>query len=100
MDLSKRKENMNKQENIQEQKKPTKIVMWENLQLGVLFGTILGQVLVGAFYFAAQSIWLTCNIIALARDIVLKRPMADKIKNASMAALTLGLIILRVMGVY
>lgn len=83
-----------------ETKKDTKTLVWENLQLLVLFGTVLGQCLVGGFYFIAQSIWLTCNVLALVRDFALHRPMADKIKNAALCALTLGLIILRIFGLY
>ena len=87
--------------NIQEkQEKSIKEKVWENLQLAVLFGTILGQILVGAFYFIAQGIWLTCNVLAFVRDIVLHRPMADKIKNCALCGLTLGLIILRACGIY
>ena len=72
----------------------------ENLQLLNLAGTILGQILVGGLYFAAQSIWLACNVLALVRDFVLHRPIADKVKNASLCALTLALIILRIVGIY
>lgn len=77
-----------------------KVKVWENLQLVNLAGTILGQVLVGGLYFAAQSIWLACNVLALVRDFVLHRPIADKVKNASLCALTLALIILRIVGIY
>lgn len=77
-----------------------KVKVWENLQLLNLAGTILGQVLVGGLYFVAQSIWLACNVLALVRDFVLHRPIADKVKNASLCALTLALIILRIVGIY
>lgn len=77
-----------------------KVKVWENLQLVNLAGTILGQILVGGLYFIAQSIWLACNVLALVRDFVLHRPIADKVKNASLCALTLALIILRIVGIY
>lgn len=80
--------------------KTTKIVVWENLQLLCLFGTILGQILVGGLYFVAQSIWLACNVLALSRDFVLHRPAADKIKNAGLCGVTVALIILRATGIY
>ena len=66
----------------------------ENLQLLGLTLTIVGQVLV-RFDLAliAQLIWLAANIIALGRDFYLYRPWADKIKNAALTALTLGLVI-------
>lgn len=85
---------------IQEQKKTTNLVVWENLQLLCLFGTILGQILVGGLYFVAQSVWLACNVLALTRDFVLHRPMADKVKNAGLCGVTIALIVLRAMGIY
>lgn len=75
-------------------------IVWENLQLLVLFGTIAGQVLVGGVYLIAQGVWLACNILALTRDFVLHRPMADKVKNAGMCGVTVALIVLRMIGVY
>ena len=66
----------------------------ENLQLLGLGLTIIGQVLVRFdLALVAQSIWLAANIIALGRDFYLERPAADKIKNAALTALTLGLVI-------
>lgn len=83
-----------------EETKTTKIKVWENLQLACLFGTILGQILVGGLYFVAQSIWLVCNVLALVRDFILHRPIADKIKNAGLCGVTVALIILRATGIY
>lgn len=74
--------------------------VWENLQLVVFIGTIMGQMLVGAFYFVAQSLWLACNILALTRNFVLDRPLADKIKDGGMCGVSLALIILRAFGIY
>lgn len=87
-------------ENIQETKQSKKIIVWENLQYLVLFGTIAGQALVGGLYLLAQTIWLICNIIAFGRDFVLKRPKADKVKDAGLCGLTVALIILRLTGIY
>ena len=66
----------------------------ENLQLLGLALTITGQVLV-RFDLAliAQLIWLAANVIALGRDFYLYRPVADKVKNAALSALTLSLVI-------
>lgn len=77
-----------------------KVKIWENLQLVVLFGTILGQVLVGGLYFVAQSVWLAGNMLSLTRDFVLHRPIADKVKNAGLCGVTVALIILRAAGIY
>ena len=66
----------------------------ENLQLLGLALTIVGQVLVRFdLALVAQLIWLAANIIALGRDFYLYRPVAGKIKNAALTALTAGLVI-------
>ena len=72
--------------------------VWENLQLLNLAMTIAGQVLVGGNYLIGQGIWFVANVIALVRDFVLKRPVADKIKNTCMTALTAGLIAFYLIG--
>lgn len=70
------------------------ITVVENLQYLGLGLTILGQVLVRFdLALVAQSIWLVANIISLSRDFYLERPTADKVKNACLTALTLGLVI-------
>ena len=66
----------------------------KNLQLLGLALTIIGQVLVRFdLALVAQSIWLAANVITLGRDFYLYRPVADKIKNAALTALTAGLVI-------
>lgn len=87
-------------ETIQEQKKNTKVLIWENIQLGCLALTIFGQVVIGASFFLGQGMWLIANLVALIRDFVLGRPAADKIKNASLAAITAGIIVAYFLGWY
>lgn len=79
----------------EENRKPRAHVKFvENLQLLGLTFTIIGQVLVRFdLALVAQLIWLAANIIALGRDFYLYRPVADKVKNAALTALTLGLVI-------
>lgn len=79
----------------EENRKPRAHVKFvENLQLLGLTFTIIGQVLVRFdLALVAQLIWLAANIIALGRDFYLYRPIADKIKNSALCALTLALII-------
>ena len=84
----------------EKEKKPTKILVWENLQLLALAGTIIGQVVVGMSFLIAQSIWLAANILSLVRDFILHRPIADKVKNAALTALTAGLISAYMLGWY
>ena len=66
---------------------------WVQLQYMVLALTILGQVTVGASYLLGQGVWMVANVASLARDFALKRPASDKVKDAAMCGLTLGLII-------
>lgn len=73
---------------------------WENLQLLVLAGTIFGQCTVGASFLLGQGVWAACNTIALIRDFVLRRPAADKIKNAALLGITVGLIVAYLLGFY
>jgi hypothetical protein len=85
-------ENITITETARKERKHVKVV--ENLQLLGLALTIIGQVLVRFdLVLITQIIWLVANIIALGRDFYLYRPVADKIKNAALTALTLGLII-------
>lgn len=80
------------EEKTRKERKHIKFV--ENLQLLGLALTIVGQVLVRFdLALVAQLIWLAANIIALGRDFYLYRPVADKIKNAALTALTAGLVI-------
>lgn len=69
------------------------VKVWENLQLVVLGLTILGQLTVGPLFLLGQSVWLVANVISLVRDFVLRRPYADKLKNATMTAITVGIIV-------
>lgn len=80
---------MNKEKTDQERN----ISFWENLQYLNLFLTIAGQVIVGPAYLIGQSAWLIANLIAVARDIILKRPKADLVRDVCMTGITIGLII-------
>lgn len=74
--------------------------IWENLQLLCLGLTVAGQILIGGSYIIGQGIWLVSNIICLARDFALGRPMADKIKNAVLTAITATLVINWFLGIF
>lgn len=84
------------QETTTTQKKDKKTLFFENLQLLGLALTIIGQCLVGIWFLVGQVLWLLANTIAVARNFVLKRPLADKIKDVVLTAITLSLIILNV----
>lgn len=69
---------------------------FENLNYVVLMGLIIAQCIIGKWYLVGQGIYLICNAISVTRDFVLKRPKADKIKDLSCTAITIGLILLAI----
>lgn len=75
-----------------EKKTNSRIKVWEQIQLVVLALTICGQCIVGGFFLLGQSLWLIANSIAVVRDFKLRRPYADKVKDATMTAITIGII--------
>ena len=79
-------------------KKIKKVYAWENIQLLALALTIIGQITVGQWFLLGQGLWWISNVIALARDFALRRPIADKIKNAALLGITSGLILLNLFG--
>lgn len=81
-------------------KKNLKVTVWENMQLLTLMGSICGQVTIGMSFLLGQGLFLAANIIALTRNFVLHRPVADKVKDGCLTALTLGLIIAYLLGAY
>ena len=81
-------------------KKDVKTIVWENLQLLTLMGSIAGQVTIGASFLLGQGLFLAANIVALTRNFVLHRPIADKIKDSCLTAITIGLIVAFLLGAY
>jgi len=75
-------------------------VIWENAQFFVLALTIAGQMFVGVAFFIGQGLWAVANIISVIRDFVLRRPVADIVKDSAMTAITIALITLRLLGLY
>ena len=68
----------------------------ENLNYIVLMGLIIAQCVIGKWYLVGQGIYLACNLISATRSFVLKRPKADKIKDLSCTAITIGLILIAI----
>lgn len=69
--------------------------IFENAQFVVLALLILGQCTVGSVYLVGQGVYLLANLISVVRCFVLKRPVADKVKDICCLAITLGLIFLK-----
>ena len=57
--------------------------------LGLL---ILAQCIIRVSYPTGQFLYLAANLLAVARCFALDRPRADKVKDISCLAITLGLL--------
>ena len=72
--------------------------IWTQAQYLNLALTIAGQVVIGGSYLLGQGVWLVANCIAVIRDVVLKRPAADVVRDVAMTALTAGLMVFYLLG--
>ena len=69
---------------------------WEIVGYVGLAGTVLGQIIVGYWYLFAQGIFLVCNLGYTIRCFAIHQNTADKVKNITFTAITMGLIIIRI----
>ena len=72
---------------------------WENSMYAVIVLLVIGQITVGWLFYVGQGAYLIGNIINVLRDFKMNRPKADKIKNLLFTAITIGLIMLRMLNV-
>ena len=72
---------------------------WENSMYAVIVLLVIGQMTVGWLFYVGQGAYLIGNIIGVLRDFKMDRPKADKIKNLLFTAITIGLIMLRMLNV-
>lgn len=63
-----------------------------NLTYVVIVFTIIGQCVVGGSFYFGQGAFLVANTVNVFRDFALNRPAADKIKNVTFWAITVGII--------
>lgn len=68
---------------------------WEIINYFCLIGLIVGQITVGYAYIFAQILYLICNTITLIRSIKLRLPPSNIVRDACFTAITIGLIIVR-----
>ena len=85
---------------VPEQKNDRKTWVWEQISLLILGLTIIGQITVGAWFIFGQALWCAANITAVLRNIALKRPLADCVKDGVMLAITIGIITCWALGIY
>lgn len=64
-----------------------------NLTYVVIILTIIGQCTVGGNFYIGQFAYLIANCINTFRDFALNRPAADKVKNTTFLAITIGIIL-------
>lgn len=67
--------------------------VWEGVAYVCLALTIAGQVFTTMNVLIAQIVWLISNILFVARDFALKRPVSDKVKDVAMLGLTIGIVV-------
>ena len=85
---------------VPEQKSDRKTWVWEQMSRLILGLTIVGQSTVGAWFILGQALWCAANITAVLRNIALKRPLADCVKDGVMLAITIGIIVCWALGIY
>lgn len=68
---------------------------WDNMGYLILALLLIGQITVGWAFFLGQGAYLVGNVINVTRDFKLDRPKADKIKNICFTAITIGLIVIK-----
>lgn len=72
--------------------------VFELLNYLVLMMLIVGQCTVGSNFLIGQGVYLGANLISVSRCFILKRPIADKVKDCSCLAITCGLISIKLLG--
>lgn len=72
-----------------------KTKFWDNMGYVILGLLLVGQITVGWAFFLGQGAYLVGNVINVTRDFKLDRPKADKIKNICFTAITIGLIVIK-----
>ena len=64
----------------------------------VLSLLIVAQCTVGSSFYVGQFLYLSANVLSVVRCFVLKRPVADKVKDFAMLGITTGLLLIKFLG--
>ena len=70
-------------------------ILWETICYITLLLCVIGQITVGWYFIFAQSLYLLANILGVIRDIALKLPRANLVRDIVFAGITVGLIVIR-----
>ena len=71
-------------------------ILWETIGYITLLLCVIGQITVGWYFILAQSLYLLANIIGVIRDIALKLPRANLVRDIVFTGITIALIIIRI----
>ena len=75
-----------------------KETVWEIVGYIGLALCVFGQIAIGWVYLVAQCAYLLANISGVVRDFALKLPNANKVKDIVFTAITLALIVIRIVS--
>lgn len=62
--------------------------------------TVLGQIVINVSALAGQCLWMVANVLYLTKAIKTDMGRAETMRNVIMSAITAGLIILCLIGVF
>lgn len=71
---------------------------WEGIGYFTLALCIFGQITVGTWYLLAQFGYLVANVLGVTRDFALNLPKANKVRDVVFTAITVALIVMRLVG--
>lgn len=72
-------------------------IFWEIIGYLSLALCIFGQVAIGWFYLLAQFAYLIANVSGVIRDFALNLPPSNKVRDIAFSAITLALILIRIL---
>jgi len=72
--------------------------LWENLGYLNLALCLFGQITIGWFFMTAQFAYLIADTIAVVRNFVLRRPLADKVRDIAFWVIAIGIIVIKLFG--
>ena len=75
-----------------------KETIWEIVGYIGLALCVFGQIAIGWVYLVGQCAYLLANISGVVRDFALKLPNANKVKDIVFTAITLALIVIRIVS--
>ena len=75
-------------------------IFWEIIGYLILACCVVGQVNVGYWYLLAQAVYLAANGLGIIRDIALKLPKSNLVRDICFTAITIGLIIIRLFPIF